>query len=67
MPKRIIVKRYKNEREYQRDAQKWIRRGYSVTNVVSQTPRRSFFGFLMLGLFSRKPELIVTYSLASVT
>jgi hypothetical protein len=64
MARSIVVKRYKNEREYQNDAQRMARRKYKVASVTSQTRRRSFFGALFFGLlFPRRPELVVTYSL----
>ena len=67
MPKSIIVKRYKDERAYQRDAQRWARRGYKVANVTSEKPRAGCGRILTLGLltliFPPKPEFVVTYSL----
>lgn len=66
-PKAIVVRRYKNEKEYQKDAQGMGKRGYKVISVVSEQKRRSLFTVLMTGflaiLFPRKPELVVTYSL----
>jgi hypothetical protein len=68
MPKAIIVKRYKNEKEYQKDVLGMDKRGYKVISVVTQQPRRSLFTVIMTGflalLFPRKPELVVTYSIA---
>ncbi len=65
MSKKIIIKRYKNERQYQGDAQQMARKGYIVSAVASQQMRRSFFTVVMTGflaiLFPRKPQLIVTY------
>ena len=63
MAAKIVVRRYKNDRQYEGDARRLARKGYQVLSVTSQTPRRNFFGFLMLGLFSRQPELVVTYQL----
>lgn len=67
MPAAIVVRRYKNEKEYQRDAQHLGKRGYKVVSVISEPKRRSLFTIVMTGflvlLFPRKPELIVTYSL----
>jgi hypothetical protein len=64
MARAIVVKRYKNERDYQRDAGRMARRKYKVASVTSQTRRRSLFGFFMFGFFfPRRPELVVTYSL----
>jgi hypothetical protein len=67
MPKAIVVKRYKNEKEYQKDVLGMDKRGYKVISVISEQRRRSLFTVLMTGflaiLFPRKPELVVTYSL----
>lgn len=66
-PKSIVVKRYKDEREYQRDAQKMARRGYKVATVTSEKPRAGCGRILTLGLFALifppKSIYIVTYSL----
>lgn len=66
MPKPIVVKRYKDERAYQRDAQRWVRRGYKVSHVISEKPRAGCARILTLGLFTLlfppKSELVVTYS-----
>lgn len=66
MPRKIVVKRYRNEHQYQRDAQHMARKQYQVIDVVSQTPRRRLITVVALGflplLFARKPQLIVTYS-----
>jgi hypothetical protein len=68
MPKSIVVKRYKNEKEYQKDVLGMDKRGYKVISVAVQQPRRSLFTVVMTGflalLFPRRPELVVTYSLA---
>lgn len=64
MARAIVVKRYRNERDYQRDAGRMARRKYKVASVASQTRRRGLFGALFFGLlFPRRPELVVTYSL----
>jgi len=66
---RIIVKRYKNEREFQQDAKKMIRKGYEVQAVTSEQPRsgitRIFLLGIFAGIFKPKPVLIVTYGLSS--
>lgn len=68
MPDAIVIKRYKNEKEYQKDAKGMNKRGYKIVSVVSEQKRRSLFTVVMTGflalLFPRKPELIVTYTLA---
>lgn len=64
MPKAIVVKRYKTEREYQRDAQGMARKGYKVINVVSEQQRSGCLRILLIGIiFPPKPQFVVTYSL----
>ena len=67
MPKPIVVKRYKNERDYQRDAQRWAKRGYTVSHVISEKPRAGCLRIVSLGIFTLlfppKSEFVVTYSL----
>lgn len=67
MSKSIVVKRYKNDKEYERDAGRMNKRGYKVVTVTSERPRRSYVtviltGFIVL-LFPRKAQYVVTYSL----
>lgn len=66
MPKKIVVKRYNNERDYERDAQQMTRKGYTVSAVTSERPRRSIPTVVMTGflaaLVPRKSQLIVTYT-----
>lgn len=68
MPQSIVVKRYKDEKEYQKDAQRMGKRGYKVVNTLNERPRRSFFTVIMTGflvlLFPRKTQYVVTYSLS---
>lgn len=63
--KQQIVKRYENEKKYQRDANKQAKRGYRIVNTVSHKPHTSGCRYLMGGfLFGRKkPVMIVTYRL----
>lgn len=69
MPKQIVVKRYKSERAYQRDALRMRRRGYEVVDVTSEQPRSGCLRILSLGLiaaiYKPKPVLVVTYRLAA--
>lgn len=63
------VKRYRNEKEYQKDAGKMLGNGYEVQSVVSEQPRSGCGRFVALGgigaiIFKPKPELVVTYRLA---
>jgi hypothetical protein len=60
----IVVKRYKNEREYQRDAQKMARKKYKIQSVVSEQQRSGLMRLFLIGFFfPPKAQLIVTYSL----
>lgn len=66
-PKAIVVKRYKDEKEYQRDAQKMARQKYKIISVVSEKPRAGFMRIITLGIFTLlfppKSVYVVTYSL----
>lgn len=60
--KAIIVRRYKSDSEYQKDANKLAKAGYVVTNATSEQPRSGCLRILTLGIFFKpKPELVVTY------
>lgn len=60
--KTILVRRYKSDSEYQKDANKLARQGYVVTNATSEQPRSGCLRILTLGiLFKPKPQLVVTY------
>ena len=65
--KTIVVKRYKTEKLYQKDARRMLKRGYCVQSVISEQPRAGCGRILTLGffalLFKPKPELVVTYHL----
>ena len=67
--KNLIVKRYKSEAHYQRDAQHMLRQGYEVQSVVSEQPNAGCLRGCMLGLlalvFKPKPVLVVTYRLVA--
>lgn len=67
--KLIEVKRYKTEKEYQKDARKMTERGYEVQSVVSEQPRSGCARWFTIGLFAAifkpKPELVVTYRLVT--
>lgn len=61
-PQAIVVKRYKNERDYQKDAQKMTRKKYKVINVVSEQQRNGLMRIFLIGFFfPPKAQLIVTY------
>jgi hypothetical protein len=66
--KTIVVKRYKSDREYQRDAARMTRDGYVVQGITSEQPRSGCGRWLTIGVFALifkpKPELVVTYALA---
>jgi hypothetical protein len=63
----IIVKRYKNEKLYQKDAAKMTKKGYEVQSVTSEQPRSGCARWMFIGIFAAifkpKPELVVTYRL----
>jgi hypothetical protein len=68
--KPVIVKRYKDEKEYQKDAGKMTVKGYEVASVVSEQPRSGCGRFIALGgigalVFKPKPVLVVTYRLTT--
>lgn len=66
--KTIEVRRYKDEKAYQKDAGKMAAKGYEVQSVVSEQPRSGCGRILAIGFFAAifkpKPELVVTYRLA---
>lgn len=61
----IVVRRYQSERDYERDAPRWVKRGYRVAHVVSETPRAGCMRIVTLGIFTLlfppKAVFIVTY------
>jgi len=61
----VVVRRYKSEREYQKDAGRWAKRGYRVAHVVSETQRAGCMRLLTLGIFTLlfppKAAFVVTY------
>ena len=65
--KQLVVKRYKNERQYQRDARKMQAKGYEVVSVTAENQGRGCASWALLGVFAllTKPqnELVVTYRL----
>ena len=64
----ILVRRYQTDAEYQKDANKLAKDGYTVTSTTSEQPRSGCLRILTLGiLFKPKPVLIVTYSKAPQT
>lgn len=67
--KAIEVKRYKNEAEYKKDANKMLAKGYEVQSVTSEQPRSGCGRILALGFFAAifkpKPVLVVTYRLTA--
>ena len=67
MAKMIVVKRYQNEKAYQRDAGRMAAKGYEVPSVVSEQPRSGCGRILAIGffaiMFKPKPVLVVTYRL----
>lgn len=65
--KDYVVKRYKSQAAYQRDARCMLARGYTVLNVTSEQPRAGCLRLITLGIFTLlwppKPVLVVSYRL----
>ncbi len=63
--KDVIVRRYKSQEHYQRDAVAMARAGYEVVSVTSEQPSTGCLRGCLLGLFALifkpKPVLVVTY------
>lgn len=61
----VVVRRYRTEREYQRDAARWTKRGYRVAHVVSETQRAGCMRIVTLGIFTLlfppRAQFVVTY------
>lgn len=69
--KALVVKSYKNDKAYRKDALKMSRKGYRVVNVQNHKENQGcgLLGckaliFLPLVLIGKKPTLVVTYELA---
>ena len=63
--KQIVVKTYRNDKEFQRDANKMKARGYRINNT-SQSERSGCFKWLLVGplaLVWKKHEITVIYEL----
>jgi hypothetical protein len=63
----VIVKRYKNEKEFQKDANKMAKKGYYPDGVNIDHNRGSMVTkgfFTPLNVFKGKHEPVVTYRLA---
>lgn len=65
--KKIIVKRYANERAFSKDANRMAKRGYVVASTTSEQPRAGCARILTLGIFTLlfppTPVIVVTYKL----
>ena len=68
MKETIVIKSYKNEKGYRRDAKKMAKKGYSVMGVENFKENQGcgLLGckaliFLPLVLIGKKPKLVVTY------
>jgi hypothetical protein len=62
----IVVKQYRSQKEYEKDAKRMRKRGYRVSNTVVERPRSSCARVIALGfigalVFRPKSVLIVTY------
>jgi len=67
MPRRkpIVIKTYRSDREYQKDANKMLRKGYEIQET-DQTERAGLFRWLLVGplaLAWKKHRITVTYRL----
>jgi len=63
---RVVTRTYKSERDFQRDANKLWKRGYTVSSITT-TPGRTKLGqtltrFLLFGLFARPARHHDTYT-----
>jgi hypothetical protein len=65
MPKPIEIREYATEKEMQRDANKWLSRGYTITSQTYDKPSAGCGRWLIAGpfalLWKPKPRWIVTY------
>ena len=68
--KAVVVKSYKNDKAYRKDAQKMRRKGYRIVNVQNFKENQGcgLLGckaiiFMPLVLIGKKPSLVVTYEL----
>lgn len=65
MAKQIEVRQYKTEKDMQRDANRWIKRGYVIANQTHDRPSSGCGRFLLAGPFAffwkPSPRWIVTY------
>ena len=65
MKKGIVIKRYKTEKEYQKDANKMRQNGYRIQDVA-KAERSGCLRWLLVGpiaLVWKKHEMTVTYEL----
>lgn len=66
----LIVKRYKSDKEYQKDVNKMLKAGYEVQSVTSEQPRSGCARILTIGIFAAifkpKPVTVVTYRLMAI-
>ena len=64
----IVVRQYRDNRQYQSDARRMMKRGYRVISAVSEAPRAGCLRILTLGIFAMvfrpAPVWVVTYQLA---
>lgn len=63
----LVVKRYPNEKKYQKDAKKMSKRGYEVFDVKTENQGRGCLRWGLFGVFAfalkPKHEYVVTYKL----
>lgn len=63
MKKSVVVKKYKSEKQYQKDANRMRKKGYRIQDVV-KVERGSVQRFLLVGplaLFWKRHDITATY------
>lgn len=58
----IVVKEYRNSKEYEKDARLWVAKGYRIANVVTEQAKPATLLLGGIGLLANT-RLIVTYQL----
>lgn len=65
MPKPVEVREYRSEKEMQRDANRWRKRGYAITSQTYDRRPAGCGRWLLIGpfalLFKPSPRWVVTY------
>ena len=66
-PQSVQVRRYRNDKQFQKDAKRLAGDGWQVISTTSETRRSGCARIIMLGgigalVFRPKPQTVVTYS-----